>query len=78
MGNTEEAVEHITSTMRYSRADAEAWMKTVKFAENVRGVEASVVDETVDVLKKAGVLGEKCGGSGEMVAIKRAVKAEEA
>ena len=29
----EEAVEHITSTMKYSKDDAEAWLKTVRFAE---------------------------------------------
>ncbi|KAK1034407.1 hypothetical protein LTS16_015486 [Friedmanniomyces endolithicus] len=67
----QEAVQHITSTMKYSKEDAEAWMGTVKFAEDVRGVDVGVVDETVKVLRKAGVLTEAAGGSEHMVAIKR-------
>ncbi|KAK5142759.1 hypothetical protein LTR32_004964 [Rachicladosporium monterosium] len=67
----QEAVQHITSTMKYSKEDAEAWMGTVKFAEDVRGVDTGVVDETVKVLRKAGVLTEEAGGSEHMVAMKR-------
>ncbi|TKA64391.1 hypothetical protein B0A55_10375 [Friedmanniomyces simplex] len=74
--HAEEAVMHITSTMKYSKEDAEAWMKTVRFAEDVRGVDAGVVDETVSVLRKAGVLSEEAGGSGDMVAIKQAERAK--
>ncbi|KAK3110581.1 hypothetical protein LTR53_014979 [Teratosphaeriaceae sp. CCFEE 6253] len=73
-GHGEEAVEHITSTMRYSKEDAEAWMGTVRFADGVRGVERGVVDETLAVLRKAGVLGEAAGGSENMIAIKRESK----
>ena len=69
----EEAVEHITSTMKYSKEDAEAWLKTVRFADDVRGVDPGVINETAGLLRKAGVLKEAAGGSEHMVAIKRAV-----
>ena len=71
----EEAVEHITSTMKYSKEDAEAWLKTVRFADNVRGVDPVVIDDTANLLRKAGVLKEAAGGSEHMVAIKRAAQA---
>ncbi|KAK5119885.1 hypothetical protein LTR85_007211 [Meristemomyces frigidus] len=67
----EEAVEHITSTMKYSKEDAEAWMETVRFADNVHGVDPGMVDNTADLLRKAGVLKEAAGGSEHMVAVKR-------
>ncbi|KAK3640472.1 hypothetical protein LTR56_011810 [Elasticomyces elasticus] len=70
--NSGEAVEHITSTMKYSKEDAEAWMKTVTFSDDVKGVDGKVVDDTVSVLQKAGVLKAEAGGSEEMIAIKRA------
>jgi len=50
-------------------------MGTVRFSDDVRGVDTGVVDETVRLLRKAGVLTEKAGGSEHMVAIKRAEKA---
>lgn len=53
-----EAVDHITSTMEYSEADAKAWLETVEFCDDVRGVDLKVVDSTVSILKKAGVLPE--------------------
>ncbi|KAK4565950.1 hypothetical protein LTR86_003799 [Recurvomyces mirabilis] len=69
----EEAVEYISTAMHYSKPDAEAWMETVRFAEDgVRGVKVEVVGDTVKVLKKAGVLDEKAGDGREgMVAIAR-------
>ncbi|EMC93823.1 hypothetical protein BAUCODRAFT_74706 [Baudoinia panamericana UAMH 10762] len=62
--HAEEAVEFITSTMRYSAEDAREWMNTVKFAEEVRGVKTQTVEETISVLKKAGVLGAKAEAGG--------------
>lgn len=50
----EEAVEYISTELDYSAQDAREWLKTVKFAEDVRGVRRSVVQETVTVLKKQG------------------------
>lgn len=66
----EEAVEHITGTMEYSREDAEAWLGTVTFSGDVKGVDDGVVMKTIQVLKKAGVLDEKSGGAEDMVAVK--------
>lgn len=68
--NTEEAIEHITSTMHYSREDAVEWMKTVKFAEDVRGVRPKMIEDTAGVLQKAGVLKEGAGSEG-MILLKR-------
>ena len=69
--NPEEAVRHITSTMHYSEDDAREWMKTVRFPDDVRGVEARTVDNTVGVLQKAGVLKQDAGGAEHMIAIRR-------
>lgn len=68
--NTEEAVEHITNTMQYSTEDALEWMKTVRFAKDVKGVRPKMIDDTAGVLHKAGVLHE-AGGSEHMILLKR-------
>ena len=52
----EEAVQYISTELDYTAEDAKEWLQTVNFAEHVRGVRESVVQETVTVLKKAGVL----------------------
>lgn len=70
--NKEEAVEHITSHMEYSREDALEWMKTVRFADDVRGVTATTVDTTAAILRKAGVLTDEAGGSEHMIIVGRA------
>ena len=68
----DEAVEHICSTMDYSEEDARKWLTTVKFQDGVKGVDISLVDGCIAILRKAGVLEEGKGmGSDEMVAIKR-------
>ncbi|KAI4717387.1 hypothetical protein E4T48_06406 [Aureobasidium sp. EXF-10727] len=72
----QEAVEHITGTMEYSQEDANAWLKTVKFADNVRGVESSVVEHTISILQKGGVLDDNNGGVDGMVAISRSQKGQ--
>ena len=66
----EEAVEYISTELDYSAEDARDWLQTVQFAEDVRGVRASVVQETVAVLKKAGVLEHGVSAAG-MVGIQR-------
>lgn len=71
LGNKEEAVEYITGNMRYSKEDVLEWMKTVRFAEDVKGVRGVMIDETAGVLRKAGVLMEDAGGSEHMVSSKR-------
>lgn len=78
LDNEEEAVKHITSTMEYSEEDAREWMKTVQFTQNVRGVDPGVIDKTIGILQKAGVLDKKAGGGAEMAAIKRTEKAKTA
>lgn len=70
-----EAVDHITSTMEYSVADAEAWLEIVEFSKDVRGVDPSVVGNTVSILKKAGVLPQEINAD-EMIAIKRSTRTE--
>ena len=65
--NAEEAVKHITSTMHYSEEDAKAWMKTVEFPDDVRGVKGQTIDNTIDILRKAGVLTESAGGAEDMI-----------
>ncbi|KAL8689050.1 MAG: hypothetical protein Q9218_005187 [Villophora microphyllina] len=52
----EEAVDYISTELDYEKEDAREWMKTVRFAEDVRGVDKEVVEMTLDVLWKAGVL----------------------
>ncbi|KAF2260642.1 hypothetical protein CC78DRAFT_472451 [Lojkania enalia] len=56
--NQEEAIHYISTKLDYSEEDAREWLKTVRFAHDVRGVDRSVVEKTVSVLQKAGVLGE--------------------
>lgn len=72
-GHREEAVGMIAGSMGYSHEDAEAWMEGVRFKKGVWGVEGGVVEETVKVLREAGVLkGEEgLGGVGKMVAVLR-------
>ncbi|KAH8591028.1 uracil-DNA glycosylase-like protein [Bisporella sp. PMI_857] len=52
----DEAVKYISTELDYSEADAREWLKTVQFATKTKGVNVSVVEKTVDILKKAGVL----------------------
>ncbi|KAF1996913.1 hypothetical protein P154DRAFT_442335 [Amniculicola lignicola CBS 123094] len=54
--NREEAIHYISTKLDYSEEDAREWLKTVRFAHDVRGVDNSVVDKTVGLLQKAGVL----------------------
>jgi len=65
-----EAIDHITGTMEYSEADTTSWLQTVDFSKNVRGVDPTVIDSTIQVLQKAGVLDENAGSSDDMIAIK--------
>ena len=57
--------------MHYSKSDAQEWMKTVTFPDNITGVENQVVRDTVSVLQKAGVLKEDAADSERMVSIPR-------
>ncbi|KAL8808805.1 MAG: hypothetical protein Q9200_004004 [Gallowayella weberi] len=55
----EEAVKYISNELDYEEEDAKEWMKTVSFPTDVRGIEKSMVRQTLDVLQKAGVVGEQ-------------------
>lgn len=60
-GHQDEAVEYISTKLDYSKEDAREWLKTVKFAGDVRGVRREMVEGVVETLKKAGVLGNGVG-----------------
>lgn len=59
--NQEEAVRYISTELDYSEEDAREWLKTVRFPVRTEGVDVGVVDKTVAVLRKAGVLVEGKG-----------------
>lgn len=59
--NKEEAVKYISTELDYSEEDAREWMKTVRFPTHTEGVDPQVVESTVQILRKAGVL---CEGKG--------------
>ncbi|KAL8929577.1 MAG: hypothetical protein Q9208_001246 [Pyrenodesmia sp. 3 TL-2023] len=52
----EEAVGYISRELDYEEAGAREWMKGVRFADDVRGVRKSVLEKTVETLRKAGVI----------------------
>lgn len=59
--NQDEAVKYISTHLDYSEEDAREWLKTVKFTDGVEGVKPEVVNNCVDILRKAGVLAEGKG-----------------
>ena len=71
-GNQEEAVSYISSELDYSEQDARDWLGTVRFAKDVRGVDEEVVEKTMGVLQKAGVVGEGVPAS-RMIGILRTI-----
>ena len=68
--NQEESIRYISTKLDYSEEDAREWLKTVRFAHDVRGVDREVVDKTVGILQKAGVLRETVDGK-EMIGLER-------
>jgi ABC-type nitrate/sulfonate/bicarbonate transport system substrate-binding protein len=68
--NQEEAVQYISTKLDYSEEDAREWLKTVGFAQDVRGVNREVIDKTVGILQKAGVLGGEVDQAA-MIGLKR-------
>lgn len=74
--NEEEAVKYISTELDYSAEDAREWIKTVKFPNDVRGVDPTVIDKTIETLGKAGVLDASKVSSEDMVAIKRSARAK--
>lgn len=55
----DDAVKYISTNLDYSEEDAREWLKTVKFAPDVKKVRPEVVEKTVQILKKAGVVKEE-------------------
>lgn len=66
--NQDEDVEYISTELDYSEEDAREWLKTVKFSSNVKNVDLNVIRETVEALKKAGVVGEEGMQAVDMIA----------
>lgn len=52
----DEAVKWIAGNLDYSEEDGREWLKTVKFSEDCGVVETEVVEKTLGILKKAGVV----------------------
>ncbi|ETS79767.1 hypothetical protein PFICI_09620 [Pestalotiopsis fici W106-1] len=61
LGHPDEAVKYISTELDYSEEDAREWLKTVKFADNVAGVDTKVIEGCISSLQKAGVLKEGKG-----------------
>ena len=71
----DEAVKYISTELDYSEGDAREWLKTVRFSTRTNGVDVAVIEKTVDVLKKAGVLGEKGMKPHDMIASQKGAQA---
>ena len=69
--NKDESVEYISTHLDYSKEDATSWLSTVRFPSDVRGVDNAVLERTVDILSKAGVLDASKTKVEDMVAITR-------
>lgn len=67
----QEAVDYISTELDYSVEDSLAWLSTVRFAQNVKGVDPAVVGKTIDVLGKAGVLDVRGCRSASMIGLAR-------
>jgi len=52
----DEGIEYIAAHLGYTTEDARAWLKTVEYVNDASKVDASVVETTVVVLQKAGVV----------------------
>jgi hypothetical protein len=55
----DESVEYISTSLDYSKEDAQEWLKTVKFTKGTEGVKLDTIEKTVSTLRKAGVLTSK-------------------
>jgi hypothetical protein len=65
----EEAVEYISTQLDYSQEDAREWLKTVTFADKTGVVDAAIIEKTVIILKKAGVLSKGVTDAGFMIRV---------
>ncbi|KAI0024479.1 hypothetical protein F4780DRAFT_725577 [Xylariomycetidae sp. FL0641] len=65
----DEDVQHISTTLDYSPEDAREWLKTVRFATKTEGVDLKVVQNCIEILRKAGVLKEGKGMQAEQMLV---------
>jgi len=63
----DEDVKYISTELDYSEEDAREWLKTVRFAGNTKGVNVDIIEKTVQVLNKAGVLNQEGMQATEMI-----------
>ena len=66
----EEAVQYISRELDYSAEDAREWLGTVTFTKGVKGVRLETVEQTIKVLKAAGVVDGKVKAQ-DMIGIER-------
>ncbi|KAK6347087.1 hypothetical protein TWF696_007167 [Orbilia brochopaga] len=52
----EQGIKWITENLEYSEADAREWRKGVKFVDDVKVVDAEMVNKVISILKDAGVV----------------------
>ncbi|KAL9041836.1 MAG: hypothetical protein Q9214_003968 [Letrouitia sp. 1 TL-2023] len=67
--HAQEAVIYINTALDYSEDDAKEWIKGVKFMKDVKGVKRSTVERTLEILRKAGVVGQEEGKVEEVVSV---------
>ena len=70
--HSSEAVDYISTNLDYSKEDTEEWLKTVRFARDVKVVESETISKTIEILNKAGVMGEGNKEASQMIGISRA------
>ena len=70
--HTDEALDYISTHLDYSKEDAEEWLKTVRFAQDVRGAKIGTISKTIEILKKAGVIDGGSPEASQMIGIFRA------
>ena len=69
--NIEEGIEYITENLGYSAPDARDWLKTVEYVKDAANVDRTVIETTVIILQKAGVV--KGEATVEYIAAKEAL-----
>jgi len=52
----DEGIEYIAANLGYTAQDARDWLKTVEHVKDASKVDRSVIEHTVNVLQKAGVV----------------------
>ena len=68
----DETLNYISTHLDYSKEDAEEWLKTVRFVQDVRGAKIGTISKTIEILKKAGVIGGGSPEASQMISIVRA------